>query len=302
MMRCSPMNERYVKVAGDHPLELYRDPAPEPRYIMLLCDQEPPTVGSTENIRVVKAPRSIDNRWALHIRLSDDVNDDRLKQIFNLFVEDLINTTKKTEADDAANLVLSRYKQWIALFKPHRNPLTKNEVQGLIGELLVLSKVLIPAYGEMRAIESWMNAKKGKQDFVFDDKWYEVKTIQESRLLVTITSIEQLDRDDEGIFVIVKLRETSLMSSKCITLNSLFLSISDLIESTFEKDKLRAMVLASGYSPNPEYDNFAFELVDITQYSVTANFPRIRRNDLKFSEINNLTYELLVDRLGEFRL
>ncbi len=296
------MNEKYVKVGADHPQELYKDPSTEPRYIMLICEEEPPSVQSTESITIRKAPRSIDNRWALHIRLNDDVTDSRLIQIFATFVNDLIDSTKKTDTKCAIDIVLSRYKKWIALFKPHKNPLTKNEVQGLIGEIIVLSQILFPLYGESTAIESWMNAKKGKQDFICSDNWYEVKTVLENRSSITITSLEQLDREDEGILVIVRMSESNTTSSNCITLNSLFLLVNNSIESEIEKDRFIAILLASGYNPDPEYDKYAFELNNISKYKVTNNFPRIRRQDIKYSAIKNLTYEILVDQIDNFRL
>lgn len=296
------MSDKFTKVAGDHPLELFRDPSEQPRYIMLICDEEPPTTASTDNITVVKSPRKTDNRWALHIHLNDNVTDERLCQIFSLFVKDLIVSTKDVNPKYGADVVLSRYKTWITLFKPHRNPLSKNEVQGLIGELIVLTNVLIPKYGENISIESWMNAKKGKQDFICPDKWYEVKTVQINKPAVTISSLEQLDRDDEGVFIIVKLVETSLMSPNCITLNSLNVSVLNSLKYDLEKDYFQAIMLSSGYIADSEYDKYSFELGEITEYAVTENFPRIRRKDLKNAAVLNLTYELLIDQLLEFRM
>ncbi len=93
------------------------------------------------------------------------------------------------------------------LFRPNNGGMNDNEVMGLIGELLFMQDYMIPHYGVDMALDSWMGPEKTHKDYSTESVWYEIKAISAGKDSVKISSLEQLDGDDEGYLAIYCLEK-----------------------------------------------------------------------------------------------
>lgn len=287
-----------IRASADHPLDIFVDPSKSTSYIMLICASRPRYVEPSKAISVLSNPRS-DGQWALVIELLDD----RFKELFRSFCKDVVESSKNiTDPSYGAEFVIGRFIEWKHMFEKPTGRLSKILIQGLIGEVLFLRDILVPKYGEEVALLSWMNAKRGKQDFVCPDKWYEIKTIKTGRHTVTISSLDQLDRDDSGELAVITLNETSIQSPNGINLNSLYDEMYGSFSSEYLKGIFSEMMSVSGYEKDQIYDDYIFELLGIDEYQVSSDFPRITRGRLKTTAIADASYEILIDQLVQFRM
>lgn len=183
-----------------------------------------------------------------------------------------------------------------------RNPniLDKVEVKGLIGELLVLEKYIIPKWGEKVAIISWMGPLLGHKDFEIEDTWYEVKSVNENALQIMISSLEQLESDIDGHMVIVRLEESNSVVKNTYNLNDLVISIAEKISNPENMDIFRSKLEKVGYMFNEEYNEFYFSLKGIQKYIITEDFPRLRRSKIN-QYIGNVKYSILIDGISGFK-
>ncbi len=158
----------------------------------------------------------------------------------------------------------------------------------------------IPEYGVMDAIASWMGPLLGHKDFEIADTWYEVKAVNENAMQVSISSIEQLEAEEDGHLVISRLEECSTVNKNAIFLNELVISIIEKIDNQDALMSFRGKLENVGYYSVPAYDEYAFWYKGMQMYRITENFPRIRRNDLPLA-IGNAKYTILLDGIAMYR-
>ena len=181
----------------------------------------------------------------LTLRFSLENSD--LLEYFCTFCQDLMDSVRVTSDDEAAYQTLrSRYYSWRQLFRPDNARMTEAEIMGLIGELLFLKNFMIPERGIDVALESWMGPEKTHKDFSDQQDWFEIKTISFGKESVRISSVEQLDSDIDGTFVIYELEKMS-PSFDGIKLNQLANNIIASLQSASQRevfiDKLQLLVL-----------------------------------------------------------
>ena len=261
----------------------------------------------TESGKVVKTKSSkmIDvqmrKREDGKIALTFDLLDNAYASMFTIFCKDMILVCEKAGKEMAVSSALVRWKYWLELFgKKKGTLLDKSEIKGLIGELLLIKDRFIPEYGVTDAIASWMGPMLGHKDFEIADTWYEVKAINENAMQVNISSIEQLEADEDGHLVISRLEECSTVNQNAIFLNKLVISIIEKIDDQDALMAFRKKLENVGYYSDPSYDEYAFLHKGIQTYRITEDFPRIRRKDLPLA-VGNAKYTILLDGIAMYR-
>lgn len=229
------------------------------------------------------------------------LRDNRYADLFNRFCLDTINVSRNVDPKDGAAFALIRYKHWLRMFKPCQDHLDNASVEGLIGEMLAIRDVFLGRYGEGLSIDSWTNRMRGKQDFVFEDLWYEIKAVIDGRRSVRISSLEQLDRDDPGHLIVVSLRRTTKESKSKINLNNLSDDLLARLKSLRSKNGLIETLACAGYEDDPFYDDTNFELVRIEEYDVREGFPRLRRSHVMLGVVSG-EYDISLDKISEYRV
>ena len=224
----------------------------------------------------------VDNRWMNQfVTFCNDV----CKQTENLQK----NSSKGYEA------VCNAYFVWQKMFKGQSDILGESEIKGLIGELLYLKDFIIPEYGPTRSIEAWSGTDKTRKDFSIDNTWYEIKTIDVGKPTVKITSIEQLDSSTEGTLAVFQV-EKMAPSFNGVNLNSLAESIITMFTSLQDKDVFISKLNKAGYFPNTDYEEYVYDVKDLTEYCVNNSFPRLKKDSIPVA-VASASYELLLSEL-----
>lgn len=235
------------------------------------------------------------------IALMFDLLDNAYSSMFTIFCKDMILVCEKAGRERAISNAVVRWKYWLELFgKKKGTLLDKSEIKGLIGELLLLKDKFIPEYGVTDAIASWMGPMLGHKDFEIVDTWYEVKAVNENAIQVNISSIEQLESDQDGHLVISRLEECSTVNKNAIFLNELVISIVEKIDNQDALMSFRSKLENVGYYSDPSYDEYAFGYKGTQIYRIMEGFPRIRRKDLPLA-VCNAKYTILLDGIAMYR-
>lgn len=292
--------ETFTRVYREHPLDLFLGKDINYREtLLLICGFKPKLMFSSSMIEVIVGKRE-DRRWAISFSL----NNSKYLDIFSQFCFDLISSSEPYKVQKEGSLfICERYIKWQEMLKRKKGELlSEPEIKGLIGELYFLKNYTIQKYGLEKAIKSWIGPGKADQDFVFDNTWYEIKSTTSGSESVKISSIEQLDRVEDGNLVVLYLDKTSLTDVNRITLNALIEDIHNLL---VYDDKLSALfnskLVEQGYFKSEDYDDYCYRFNGIDQYRVTCNFPSLKRNEVPTS-IKNVNYSLLLSEIKNYKV
>lgn len=224
-----------------------------------------------------------------------------LLEYFSTFCQDLLDSTEYTKNDeDAYKTLCSRYFSWKKLFRPNKGGMNDNEVMGLIGELLFMQDYMIPHYGVDTALDSWMGPEKTHKDYSTGSIWYEIKAISVGKDSIKISSLEQLDGDDDGALAVYCLEKMS-PSFSGIKLNGLVQSLMAKMKTVQNREIFMSKLSMYDYDFSPEYDNFVFANVGFSMYCIGDDFPRLCRKNTP-NAINKIQYEIFLSELEKYKL
>lgn len=292
-------HDRFKRVDDVHPIDWrYNDIVP-PTKLVLKTAKKPDNFMDTNGVHIAIIPQTSGEYAVVFV-----LNDPLCADIFKVFCEDVIESSREIKPEDAVDFAFERYAKWMYLFKPKNvEKLSDKEIRGLLGELFVLKTKLIPKFGPSSALNSWMNRLNGKQDFIECDQWYEVKTMLEGNDTIHISSLEQLSRTDRGELVVVSVKKTSIESSTHKTLNSLYLEILDKLPSFLLKKQFSKIMLGTGFVPqDPYYDSFCYEVIGAIGYEVIDGFPRIVPDNVPYPGIPRVKYEISLEAIRQFEV
>ncbi len=290
----------YKRVDDAHPLDLYVGVDEMSRWsILLVCDVRPQQLTSSKMIQA-KLGQRYDGRWAVSLSLVKD----EYKDIFILLCGDIIESSRTIRNKDrAAKFVVTRYNEWKEMLANTRNGLlTPEEIKGLLGEMYILDSELMSRHGSDKAALSWTGPKAAHQDFVLDDTWYEVKTISSGKEEVKISSVEQLDCQNDGKLIVVFADKTTRTNVNAINLNLVYMKLLSRLIDDDVKVEFCDMLLKYGYYPRPEYEDvdYTFEVKSVKHYMVTESFPCFRRKNIP-ADITKVAYTIALPAINDFR-
>lgn len=134
---------------------------------------------------------------------------------------------------------------------------------------------------EEDAIDGWVGPEGADQDFQYPDGWHEIKATGVSSPEVGISSIEQLDNDEPGELIIVRIDKCADDKKGSITLRTMVQAILPFLNSNFSAlEAYNAKLSQVGYMDLPEYDHQSYYISDMEVYSVDSEFPRLRRTSV----------------------
>ncbi len=253
----------------------------------------------------VKSSKIIDvtlrRREDQKIALTFDLLDNSYKSMFLLFCKDIILICERAGSQMAISNALTRWKYWKEMFGNKKSSiLDKQEIKGLIGELIELRDHFMCEYDEAVALQSWMGPLSGHKDFEIDDTWYEIKAVNENAVQVKISSLEQLESENDGHLVIMRLEDASITSGLAINLNKIVIAIANVIHDPDNMELFRNRLDNLGYVPDDEYDNYNFVFKGRQSYTVNSDFPRLVRSSVSES-IGNASYTILLNGISNFK-
>lgn len=228
--------------------------------------------------------------------------DEEISGLFYKFCEDLIEQTKDLKEESAGyQAIVNRFFQWKKMFVSSKNNfLTEPEIMGLIGEILFLRGNLAERIGLSNALLSWSGQELTHKDFSYENMWFEAKAISRGAQSVRISSLEQLESDNDGELVVHSLEKMSTAYNG-ITLNKLVLETRNMFSSNEDKDNFMSKVALQGYEYNNYYDDFVYEISNFKRYNVNGHFPKLTSKSLPVA-IRKAMYEISLVEIASFEI
>jgi hypothetical protein len=234
----------------------------------------------------------------LHIYLLDN----QLKDIFSLFIENIVEEISKSVTENEAlvetsNVVL----KWKKLFdKINFQGLTIERQKGLFGELLLFNSLLDEEYSIDALLESWTGPDFNDKDFRFGSFGIEVKLTSSKNPKVKISSERQLDSENlTKLYLVLYVVEE--VKDKGFSLNSIIEQIRTKINNNQNSLKFfNERLLLVGYL-DEDFENYkrqyAFRKRNF--YEVSNDFPKLVSSDLP-SGLFDTKYNIELSAIEQF--
>ncbi len=176
------------------------------------------------------------------------------------------------------NKIISKWRHFLA--QPASFILKEDEIVGLIGELMFLSK-LINAYGT-EALTVW-TAERGEEDFIYSYKVIEVKTTLKEKHEHIINGIDQLLVKPNRVKHILSLIITPSTSDNSVSLPLKVEECGNMLTDDPESFNLFFKKLkARGYDARDvsEYNAYSYEYIRGGYFNVDSSFPKLTTDEL----------------------
>jgi hypothetical protein len=236
------------------------------------------------------------------------LSDMTYKALFSDLVLSLYESIKEiTDPQQYTSMLVSTFHKWSEFFDPKfGEQLLKHEVKGLLGEMIVLERLLIAdaTYRCDEILESWKGPFDSNHDFVSDRYLIEVKTKDLKGCEVFIASEYQLDIvDNENLELYV------LSVLECpqegLSLREQTQVIRGLISERLGDTAIFLKALRQ-MNITPEnigkYDNLRFKPVKIDIYDcLDEAFPKIVYSKIS-NALGSIKYKINLNTLDEYLL
>lgn len=264
-------------------------------------DSRPPEIDlETQSLSYFRQQRK-SRSWLMILRL----NNLELLTVFGRLCQDLIDAASTMPSQAALiKLFKDRLNLWKKLFHLGSDGLLeKNEVKGLLAELIALEYFLdFSEHSKLITLTAWTGPQGFDQDFIFNSKVVEVKSIHPSSLKVSISSIEQLDSVLPIELWIYVLRDSSSEEEGNLSLNNQVLKIEHKLANDPKALSIfKSKLLEARYVEHDFYESCCYKVIEENRYTVTDNFPRLTRAPLNLG-ILEASYSLSISAISDFRI
>ena len=152
-------------------------------------------------------------------------------------------------------------------------------------------------------MNAWTGPEYTEQDFVFIEKWYEVKAVSSGAMVVKISSAGQLDHPGQGVLSVFFLDKDHVPSDVLISVKII---VSELKSKWLANDSeaislFEEKLFQFGYLVFCLEDTFWFKLVHVIHYRVDKDFPKLT-HAMKRTEMQSVKYTLTLAALEPWRL
>ncbi|MBR2129728.1 PD-(D/E)XK motif protein [Aerococcus sp.] len=224
-------------------------------------------------------------------------------EIFDILTDDLLSSVENADSEDQILLVLSqRFVYWAEFFKQQRRTLNEKWIRGIIGELWFLEEKLAPYIGMDTAVKSWTGPDKANQDFITEDKKFEIKTKLGNSPTVKISNRNQLDKD--MYLSVIGLTKSSEVAKDAIRLSILTENIKNKILSPETRQQFNQKLFDLDLITKEtikQYDEFSYTVDNMQLFYIDEAFPIIKHSDVPDSVIT-YSYDLLLNAIKDFEI
>lgn len=234
-----------------------------------------------------------DPEGALVWRLDDGAHRDIF---YRLCVDIMESAEELDEEKEAIDVALARTWRWHHLLRGGRDGrLSPEEQKGLLGELFVLERHLLPALPPQDAVTAWQGPLGAPKDFEIGRISIEAKARRgAAKPFVTINSEHQLDTSgSDAVFLhVVELAQAPEGTRASFTLTDVVARLTRRLDPEGEaltafEDRLHA----AGFSRADDYSEFIWVEGVSRFYRVSEDFPRVTADGLP-PGISDLRYAL----------
>lgn len=230
--------------------------------------------------------------------------DNELKDVFSLFIENIIEDIRDCSTEsEAINITSNIIQKWKKLFdKINNQGLNLEQQKGLLGELIFLNKLLENNFSADYILNCWTGPDFDDKDFTIGAVCFEIKFTTSKLPRIKITSERQLD-----ILNVDKLFLVSYVSEKVkengISLNSIINTIENKISHNSRALKyFKERLETAGYieEDNDNY-NTQYGIKKRYIYQINEEFPRLTNENLP-QGIYNTSYYIEISAIEVFRV
>ena len=291
-------------VSETHPLKLFHGVDSRGRYLFIAEFPAAlmPDKKSLPDLVGIKAAVGLDgSQCKLILQLNETAN----WELFDTLCNDLARASMqaKDEASAVAIIIrrLNRWQEFLRRQRPLILPL--EEIKGLIGELLFLSRTVAPQYGWDSAIAFWKGPEDAPQDFAVHNTAVEVKCQSgSSKPWVRISSVDQLNPQlPKGYLVVQTLATADAADEDSFTLNTLADTIRAAVEDAGDaaRERFENLLFLAGYLKSEHYDSFIFQRIATRSFALRDGFPRLQSAGIP-AGIDRISYQLSLEACSPF--
>lgn len=230
--------------------------------------------------------------------------DNELKDIFSLFVENIIEEITNVPTENEAVTITSNVIQkWKKLFdKLSTKGLTIEQQKGLIGELLFLNELINSEINPDYLLNCWTGPDYEDKDFTLGTTCFEIKFTTSKLPRIKITSERQLDTSNvENLFLNNYTSEN--LKENGISLNSVVDSIREKISNNSATLKYFNEKLESAEYFDEDRENYdsQYGVKSRSLYEVNDSFPKLTTDSLP-QGVYNTSYYIENSAIEEHRV
>lgn len=210
------------------------------------------------------------------------LRDPKLRDVFYTLCLDIVSAVRQAASQtDAVGRMMIRMWRWHHLLRGGGDErLSPEEQKGLIGELFVLDRILLPTIGARSALESWKGPLDGIKDFNIAQMAIEAKA-RGSAAPHQISIFSEFQLDPEGLdalFLFVAVVDTGLKDSvDGFTITQLADNVRADIEAADAGSTglFESLLGSSGFRWEDDYSDSIWVHGQDRIYSVGDPFPKI---------------------------
>lgn len=238
-----------------------------------------------------------------NIELNIYLLDNELKDIFSLFIQNILEDIKNSVTEsEAITTTLNVVSKWKKLFdKINFNGLSLEKQKGLIGELLYLNTLLNNEKTSTNAVNAWTGAEQDFQakDFTLGSFGVEVKFTASKQPRIKVSNERQLDAENLSELFLI-LYSTEAVKDNGISLNSIVEQTRQKISTEEERSIFNAKLQLNGYfDEDKEHYGRMYSLKKTFVFVVTSQFPKIVKNQLPLG-IYDTSYSIEISAVENF--
>ena len=292
----SPYTGGFLLVSGNHPLAFHIGYYGEQMCFMVLNTGKKSKINSSKAIHA-SCVQTDDNKYALQFLL----NYSSLTELFIKLCWDLIDCSKNSP--NPVDAIIDRFNAWIRLLQKKGEGLLSSSAQkGLIGELLFLKESII-SRGAQISLTAWVGPEGSDQDYLFESEWCEIKATTVASVSVSISSLQQLDREDFGRLIVYFMDKTTAKGERTVSLPEVVNDVKSILTTQSLIDVFSCKLAMYGYyfKDAERYTESRYRLAEKRTYEVRTGFPKLTRYNVP-NGILNAVYELDFSSIDQFKI
>ncbi len=218
------------------------------------------------------------------------------RDLFATICADVVAAASQPDQNAALAQFLARLDAWRQFLRDRRDGLSRMETVGLIGELLILERLI---EADRDCLASWQAPLDGLHDFQRDGHALEVKTGLGPASAIMISRLDQLDT--------AVVRRLNLLHVRLIesptgrSLRDIIAALNTALPDEVRRSRFENLLLRRGLLPGDDVARSMprVQLRTIDAYAVADGFPRLVRSGLPIA-ITEATYTLEVRGISAF--
>ena len=203
--------------------------------------------------------------------------------------------------------VAEKLEKWLRFFRLNSvpNPMSENQVIGLIGELNILS-MIAQKIGYSDTLTAWQGNDTdfpSSQDFNFEDVYLEIKSTKTAgNKKIKIHGLKQLNPEEsKPLFLVFNKLEEDKASGRSLLQIIEYINI-QLKDNQNDSDLFMDKILMIGYKEDSKSNYYTrkFSFVNTDYYKVNDDFPKLPNKNFPEDIILDANYDMDLTSLDRF--